>query len=196
MTELSNRRPSRNRKASMTPQVWAQTRLAREDAIILDVETTGLRGEVVQIGIIDVKGKTLFESRVKPVVLHMDPGAEEVHGISLAGLRDEKTMDQIWPELKDVVNNKLILAYNAEFDQNRFYHSLGMANVQIGYHLPMGWECVMLQYARFRGVHGRRGYKWHKLHAAARYHGIQVDKAHDAVGDCLTTLELLKVMAK
>jgi DNA polymerase-3 subunit epsilon len=56
-----------------------------------------------------------------------------------------------------------------------------------GYFPSRGWECAMLQYAKFVGEWNPRynQYKWQKLKGGN----------HSALGDCLATLTLLRKMA-
>ena len=60
-----------------------------DDYVIFDTETTGLRNpHPVEISIIDLTGKTLLNSRLKPPIL-IEPDATAIHGCSTPfGIRD------------------------------------------------------------------------------------------------------------
>ena len=58
-----------------------------------------------------------------------------------------------------------------------------------------GWYCAMEKYSYFRGKDdGQKDYKSQSLISACTQQGILVRKAHEAVKDCLLTLELIKSM--
>lgn len=157
---------------------WAVRALRDECAVILDTETTGLGKEdqVIEIGVIDLAGNVLFERRVCPsVVIH--PAAEAVHGITPAMVSDCPTFDQIAGELRQVIEGRRVLIYNAAFDLRllrQTYRAFG---------LPCQWlnrvasDCVMRALAN--------GGKWRPLRGGD----------HSAVGDCRATLAVLKAAA-
>ena len=55
----------------------------------------------------------------------------------------------------------------------------------------------MQAYAEFHGAWNeeKKSYRWQKLSAAAAQQGVTVTNAHRALGDCLTTLGVVRAMA-
>ena len=106
------------RKRRLEPvRAWAREMLAKPDLLVLDSETTGLEGYLVEIGIIDRDGKQVFHSLVNPQC-PIEAGAQEVHGISAADVKDAPTFAQIEPRLRELLQYKWIVIYNAEFDMD------------------------------------------------------------------------------
>lgn len=183
--------------ANIQPYKWAYE-MFQNDFVVLDTETTGFDGHPIEIAVIDSEGTVLFNERIKPptgVTIH--PKAQAVHGISADDLADAYTFDQVALQLKDLLNGRHVVIYNAGFDVpviRRAYEAAGMAD-----DTPhMTAECAMEQYAVAHGAwndhHG--SYTWVKLTEAAAAMGVTVENAHNALGDALMTLGLLKAMAK
>jgi len=172
-------------------QRWAHDLLSRTDWVILDTETTGLdpRAEVVQIAVVGPDRTSLLNSLVRPTI-PIPPDATAIHGISDAMVAAAPGLPQIMPRLGAILFGKLVIAYNAAFDerllqQSAFRHRLGWPMCQ--------WACAMEQYARFVGQWSDRHqtYTFQKL---PRRRGYQGEK-HQAVDDCLATLDLIHMMA-
>lgn len=172
---------------------WAKQLLDVQNAVILDTETTGVHkgAEIVQLGVINMKGEVLFDSLIKPVNDPLTPESTEIHGITQEMLADAPSFADIWPELEVILQDKPIVAYNAEFDRGMLYRATGE---RVG----LLWECAMSTYATYLNDWSdyHDGYRWVSLANACEIEGISVDEpAHTAIGDCLRTLELIKAMA-
>jgi DNA polymerase III epsilon subunit-like protein len=182
---------------------------------VLDSETTGLHGQIVELGIVNGNGETLFSERIKPTC-KIEPGAQAIHGISDADLEGLPGMPAHWERLSEIFQTHHVLIYNKGFDVYRLEASMTAA-------LP-GWfegpggqgysdmyrpwqqlqrtsECVMLAYAPVYGNWNdyHRSWRWAKLVDACAAEGVEtsdLDSAHSAVGDCLRTLRLVQAVAK
>ena len=91
--------------------------------IVLDTETTGLNhgggDRVVEIGCVELvnyipSGET-FHAYVNPERA-MPPGAERIHGLSDAFLRDKPLFAEVAEALLEFVAGDRVVAHNAEFD--------------------------------------------------------------------------------
>jgi DNA polymerase-3 subunit epsilon len=172
---------------------WAYN-LMQRPFFILDTETASLNGEVIQLGLIDHRGDIVINQLVKPKG-KIDPDSEAIHHISNKMVEDALTWDKIYPVLKYWIGGKLVIAYNAGYDKPVVKHTSAL------YDLPdieATWDCAMLQYARFNGEWNEyhKSFKWCKLTKAIESFKLEVKSAHDATGDVLMTLEVIKEMSK
>ena len=174
---------------------WAQN-LLRRPYYVLDTETTGLSAtdEIVQIGIVDGDGATVFNQLIKPTI-PIPGAASAIHGIYARDVADAPSYKAVYIRLSTLLAGQLVVAYNMDFDW-RMIQQTGAR-----YRLPDlrtgKRDCAMKQYARFKGARHKNGrnYVWHKLGSAARQEGLNVTKAHDALDDARTTLALIRSMA-
>lgn len=155
--------------------------------LIIDTETTGLSGrdEVIEIAIIRPNGDAVFRSHIKPPKRRkMPPEAEKIHGITLAFLKDKPTLADVWAGIERAVHGKILIAYNAEFDERLLRQTCKKYDLPA---LKNKWECAMLHYAAWVGEWNdyRNDYKWQKLPSAG----------HNAFSDCLATRKVIVEMA-
>lgn len=170
---------------------WARGVLADPRAVVLDTETTGLGddAEICDIAIVGIDGRVLLDSLVKPS-RPIPAEATAVHGIDDAMVAEAQPWGQVLLDLWPVIEGKVAVIYNAAYDVEI------IERLSHGARIFGNRQCAMLAYSDFRGERGRFGtLKWHKLTEAAAYEGIEVDGAHRALADCLTTLGLIRAMA-
>jgi DNA polymerase-3 subunit epsilon len=167
--------------------------------LYLDTETTGTGplDEVVEIGIIDEDGTSLFESLVKPVG-KISPDARRVHGISDELLAGAPRWMSIWSQVESVLAGRTICVYNAEFDQRIMQQT--HSKYKMRWSLPEGttFFCVMKLYAQFFGEWNTRtgGYRWQSLDDAGRQCRLSLPNTHRTIADSLLTRALLHHMAE
>jgi DNA polymerase III epsilon subunit-like protein len=176
---------------------WAQDLMNRGNFYVLDTETTGVgKGdEIVQIGIVDKQGNIVMNQLIKPVI-SIPNGASAVHGIYDSDVEDAPTFKEIYVDLSKMLAGQIMIAYNMDFDWRMLQQSSAkyrLPDIRTGKR-----DCAMKQYAKFNGKWNskRRSYVWHKLGNAIDQEGLMVENAHDAVGDVLMTLALIKKMAE
>lgn len=167
------------------------------DPIFLDTETTGFSANdvVIEVGVVDLAGETLFESLVKPTI-PIPPDSIAIHGITEEDVKDAPGWADIWEDLRAVLDGRLVGMYNAEFDlrllkQTHQSHWLEWT-LKDNY-----FFCVMNLYAAFYGENSRRsrGYRLHKLEAAGAACRIPLPNSHRAVDDARLTAEVFKYIA-
>ena len=105
-------------------RLWAAARLRRNDAVILDTETTDLHGDVIQLSVIDLHGTTLLSTLIRPLSPISDTAAN-VHGITDADVAGAPSMTEVAPRLQAVTRDKWVLAYNAPFDREALLRNPG-----------------------------------------------------------------------
>jgi len=154
--------------------------------VFLDTETTGLRGryaggtdEIVELAILDNRGRPLVNQLVRPTRRRSWPEAQRIHGISPAMVDRAPALEALLPTVADAVRDCLVVIYNAAFDLQFFPEALFSASRV---------ECAMLRYAQWKGDWNARygNPRWHKLHVAARATGFDSDiEWHRALGDTI-----------
>jgi DNA polymerase-3 subunit epsilon len=182
-------------KSKQEAAEWAQTVLAMSTAVIMDFETTGIKdAEIVQIGIINMKGETLMQTLVKPTK-RIELGAFGVHGISNEQVKDAPDFKDLYARFSGVIAGQTVIAYNVDFEKSILKGVC--ARRKIPQPRVKAWQCAMKEYARFYGKYHatRRSYIWQSLSNACSQQNILVKAAHDAIGDCLLTLEVIRKMA-
>nr|WP_253938230.1 3'-5' exonuclease [Hahella sp. HN01] len=162
--------------------------------VVLDTETTGLddQAEVIEISVMDMRGKVLFDQLVRP--LNPVPNeAADIHGITSESLADKPNFPDVYHSLKRVIGGKTVVAYNADFDCRLLMQTCAAYGLPV---IEADWQCAMNAYTRYRKEPDakRGGYRRQSLAKAAAQMGIEVNGAHRAVADCFTTVEVIKVM--
>jgi len=179
---------------------WAAAVL-QKPFVILDTETTGLNdGEICEISIIDHTGAVLLDTFVKPSrPIPLD--AFKIHGISDAMVANAPGWAAVGVTVERLIGGKQVIVYNAQYDRRMMHQSdeaSGRGYTNWG--KLANWDCAMEAYAKFWGDWDdyHRSYRWQRLTTACEQQGIPEPEAsaHSALGDCLRTLEVLKVMAK
>ncbi len=180
----------------------------REDAILiarqvisrqpvyLDTETTGLNenDEILEIAIITDDGSIKFESLVRPTVL-IPLSASRIHGITNLSVKQSPFWNKIWPELNAIFKDKLICAYNSDFDmrmirQSNFKFKLQWVN---NYH----FFDIMILFSIFNQewdpIH--QHYRFIGLEKAGNILGIAMPNAHRALADARLARAVLHSIA-
>ncbi|MEU4804371.1 3'-5' exonuclease [Actinosynnema sp. NPDC023587] len=160
---------------------WARAMLEPGAAVILDTETTGLDGVVVEIAVIDAAtGKTLLNTLVDPGDVAMEPGAQAVHGITGEHLAGAPTWDKVVAKVRKATKDRVVLAYNAEFDRRIILGDCARYRVK-PMHLAdtSAWGCVMNRRSDHLGI-----WRW-----------VALGGGHRALGDCRSARDVLIRMA-
>lgn len=160
----------------------------RGDVVILDTETTGHKqAEVIEIAVIDLRGRVLFDELIRPRRMEMNRYAERVHGIKLGMLKDRPRLPELLPVLEPILRSSLVLAWNSGFDALMIERSCRIWELEP---IPFEHECAMRLYA---GLHGRSSYA---LHDAIADQGLDAlfreHRSHRALGDVRLVRELLR----
>ncbi len=180
------------------PKVIQRARAVLElQPIFLDTETTGTGqiDRIIQVGIVNAKGETLFESLVNPGML-IPSESSAVNGITNEMVLNAPVWTQIWPNVEAILKGRVIGIYNADFD----LRLLRQTNKAYGF--PMSIEtnqafCVMKLFAAFYGEWNARnnGFKSQKLEFAGKFLKIPIPNSHDAIDDARLTAALTWAIA-
>lgn len=167
---------------------WARELLAQGTAVILDTETTGLDGEaeVVEVVVINLEGKPLFETLVKPRG-EISEEAIAIHGIIPEKVANASGFEEVLGGLQECLAGRPVICYNQAFDERMLAQSARRAGFLASDIFFADSACAMERYADFVGEwsarYGRN--KWQPLPGGN----------HTALGDCLATLAVIMQMA-
>ena len=172
---------------------WAQERLADENTVILDLESTGLLSqdsetEIAQICILNIKGRPLFSMLLKPSQ-PMSDTVIGIHKISNEDVIKQPIFPQVAKMIAFVLKEKHVVSYNADFDWKLLMHMF--KKYEQDSPKVAGISCCMDRYSEWSGEWSpkKQGWKWQKL---PNFLGIDT---HDAQNDCLNTLKAMQKMA-
>ncbi|HQY30252.1 MAG TPA: 3'-5' exonuclease [Thermomicrobiales bacterium] len=186
--------PFASREAALA---WATSIVGRDDVLFVDTETTGVRfgqDDVIDIGIVDHTGNIVMDQLVRPMVA-VPADAEAIHGISNRQLQTAPTIVQLWPDVKALLDGKLLISYNADFDLRMLKFAATRRNLEPIH--PFRWDCAMEAFAAWNGQssHHRPGFRWINLETAARSLGID-PPTHRAIADAMVCLEVVQELSR
>ena len=172
---------------------WAKERLSDPNTVIIDLESTGLLHqdpdtEIVQIAIIDTRGRQLLSMLLKPAQ-PMSDTVIGIHKIANDQVANQPLFPQIAKMISFVLKDKHLIAWNADFDVSLLWHMFKK------YEIPQpkiaGASCAMDKYSEFSGEWNtkRDGFRWQKL---PNFIG---EESHDAYNDCRNALRAMQKMA-
>lgn len=172
---------------------WAQERLADENTVILDLESTGLlhqdpETEVAQVCILNIHGRPLFSMLLKPSQ-PMSDTVIGIHKISNEQVVNQPMFAQVARMIAFVLKDKHVVSFNADFDWKLLMHMF--KKYEIDSPKVSGISCCMDRYSEWCGEWNskRDGFKWQRL---PNFLGVDT---HDAFNDCQNTLKTMQKMA-
>lgn len=172
---------------------WARERLADENTVIIDIESTGLLSqdpetEIAQICILNIKGRPLFSMILKPAQ-PMGDTVIGIHKIANEDVINQPIFPQVAKMIAFVLKEKHVVSYNADFDWKLLMHMFKKYKQEQP--KVAGISCCMDRYSEWSGEWSpkKQGWKWQKL---PNFLGIDT---HDAYNDCLNTLKTMQKIA-
>ncbi|MEE2062209.1 3'-5' exonuclease [Rhodococcus artemisiae] len=167
----------------LSPREWAAAMLADEAACILDVETSGLEGSILEVAVLDAaSGAVLLDTLVDCGPVQIEPDAYAVHGITAADLDGAPRWPEAFAQLEAATSGLLVLGYNASFDRGRLLHDCHQAGIDPG---PLAeearWQCVMARRCEALGL-GAEG-------------RLRLGGGHRALADVRATRALVQLLA-
>lgn len=163
---------------------------------VIDLETTGLdlrRDDIVSYGAVLVAhgrihvGRSVYR-QVRPV-RPISVESLTVHGLRMSDLAAEPTIDALSDELVDLLSHRVLVAHAAWIERAFLDRVLRARRRRLG-------SCVVDTAAliRARGLSDARTSE-PSLEEVARRLGLPVHTPHHALGDAMTTAEVLLVLA-
>lgn len=167
------------------------------DFVVLDTETTGLHNaEIIQMGLIGADGKVLMNDLIKPV-RPIPEDAIRIHGITNEMVADKPGMIYFYNQIKDFISGRNVIVFNVAYDQKILYDALEIAGIErVEWSAIAKWWCAMEAFSEIKGDWNakRKSYKWQSLTKACEHYQIPMIDAHDALGDCQSTLHICRKM--
>lgn len=182
--EQERRHEARLKRYRDEASEWARGVLADPAAVILDTETTGLDGSIVEIAIINVAGEVLLDQLVYPGC-PIPASATAIHHITDEMVLDAPGFSAVYEDIRRIVSQaSRVIIYNEAFDVARLRYDARRCALPV---LEFKSECAMEAYAEWYGEWSdyHKSFKWQRLTGGG----------HRALGDCLATLERIKTMA-
>lgn len=157
-----------------------------ERSLIIDTETVGAGTtiEIVEIAFGDVNGEIVFQSLVRPVFNAL-PRASKLSRFGREELDAAPDWTSIWPRISELVNNRLLIAYNAGFDRRALAATCARHQHDSE---ERGWRCAMQLVKKVAGVK-----KSLPLAEACALYGLPGGN-HRAGEDVRATYQLLKAL--
>lgn len=158
------------------------------DWALVDVETSGLiarRDRVLSVAVItigpDGEQTGEFSTLLNP---GCDPGPVEVHGLTVERLRGAPTFDQVAGRIGAMLQDRVLVAHNAQFDYDFLAYEFARARMW----LPVSQRLCTL--ALNRQVDPPTDDM--KLGTLAAHYGVPQQRAHDALDDTRVLAGILR----
>ena len=169
---------------------------ATPDLLILDTETTGLEGQVIELAVATVAGDVLLNTQVQPTI-PVEEDARAVHGLTDRQLAKAPTWPTVAARLHAVVGERLLLAYDAGFDRMRIAQTARAHGVVSPLEDPRRWRDAMTTYAPLNWqLRRNQEWRWTSLADACLQQGVAPEpRLHRAVGGALALARLVTAIA-
>lgn len=129
-----------------------------QEPLFLDTETTGLNStaEALEIGLVDARGCTVYETRLKPTVI-ISPEAMAIHGIDEATLAGSPSWPDVAKQLQFHIGKRPLIIFNAGFDTRILKQTAAAHNEPADWLNSLTIHCAMILSARYYGATNRYG---------------------------------------
>ena len=153
-------------------------------ALILDTETigSGPLTEIVEVALGDTNGNILYQTLVRPIFNPLPPQSKHKR-FARAEFAEAPGWPEVWPHLRALIDNKLLVAYNAAFDRRALAATCSRYRIVS---TERGWRCAM---QLVKMVIGTR--KSVTLGEACLHFGVEAGN-HRAARDVGATCHLLR----
>ena len=161
----------------------------KNGALFLDTETTGVdsSAEIIEIAVINNEGWPVYESLIHPKV-PITPKLTALHGISNDMVAEAPQFSEVYADLCQKLEGRLIVAYGADFDARMIRQTCELYDLK---DVSCRWGCAMQMYQNHIGRDKRI-----KLSVAAEQCRVYPrGNAHRAKADAETMRRIVAVVA-
>lgn len=165
--------------------------LKSNNYIILDTETTGLASndEVIELAIVDINGTVLYESIFLPTKV-VSPFIRKLTGLHKADFIGKPTFANEWEKIKKIMTDKIVIGHNVMFDKRLMKQTLDIYGIDS--------SCIEKMFCGFVDTVAlvKKYLKLgsYKQEDIANAFCVNNKNAHRAASDCITLLEILKIL--
>lgn len=159
---------------------------------VFDCETTGTDpgvDEIVSLAVVRLHADGAETARYTRLVRPSRPipaEATAVHGISDEDVAGAPQFSEIGEELLGLLDGAVFVAHNATFDLPMVQHAFARAGVA---YRPPAVACTLEAFRLLEPLADN-----HRLQSICDRRGIALEGAHEAIGDVLATVALLRVL--
>ncbi len=159
---------------------------------VVDVETTGTDpavDEIVSLAVVRLDPDGIETERFATLVRPTRPIPAEatgVHGITDADVADAPSLTDVAPRVLDLLEGAVFAAHNAGFDLAMLQHGLAAEGLV---YRPLGVACTLDAFRLLEPLAPS-----HRLEAICARHGIELEDAHEALGDVVATAALVRLL--
>jgi len=163
-----------------------------DEFLVLDCESNGVgkTAELTELAILDFKtGNVLFNSLLHPRDLdgrYEVSKSRQVSGIGILELWAAPTLPEKWDEILPILQSKHITSFNTTFDLPLIRNSANKWDLECP---PLAATCLMKIATAYLNLDF-----WVSLQEAAGYFAIDDNIQHRALGDAMTTREMVRKM--
>lgn len=159
-----------------------------ERSLIIDTETVGAGPsiEVVELALGDCRGRIVYHTLVRPLYNRL-PRSTKSQRFTQNEFADAPEWAEVWTEIASLLDNRLLIAYNAAFDR-RALAAMRVRHRQEA--TERGWRCAMQLAKTCFGTK-----KNLTLTEACAHYGLQ-GGTHRADADVLATYRLLERLTR
>ncbi len=162
--------------------------LAALPVAVLDLETTGLdvrRDRVIQIGVVVMQGSRILDApRLEQLIDPGEPIAEastRIHGIVDADVVGAPAFADYVESLRELLAGRIVVGHHVAFDLAVLRHESARSGVP--WHDPPSLDLALLVGALEPSLPDLG------LETVASLFGVQIERRHSAMGDCLVAAE-------
>ena len=160
----------------------------KDSFIAIDFETA-VKHHICSVGVVTVEHGLIvdeFHALIRPPHNEYNWHNIQVHGITERDTLQAPSFDEIYPQLKQRIEGKCLVAHNESFDRNTLLKT--MLDCGLDYsdlNIANKWECTLK-------IYKARGYKPAKLDACCKVHNIEL-KHHEALSDARACAQLFLI---
>lgn len=114
--------------------------------VAVDFETATYQKDICQIGIVSVEDKQIVNKLtllIQPPSNKYDIHTINIHHITPKDTENKKKFDEIWPDIKQYFEGKVLVAHNASFDESALLYTLQYYNIDSSRILPFICTCTL-----------------------------------------------------
>lgn len=162
------------------------TPLVGLDAVVLDIEATGLdstTARIVQIGAIKVHGGVIDKYRCFNRLVNPDipipPSSTTIHGIADADVATAAPFKDVWPELRDFIGTSILVGHATAYDLAVLQRECQLAGIE--------WRPRHALDIRTLAQIAAPTLAGHSLDSLCAWLDIKIEGRHTALGDATAT---------